>query len=222
MVEKLKDLSLEGARFTKGRKMKFYIIQNKEMPWGDYGDALCYGYLNEMGNDYKTVLETPELERTGPYIPELYETNSTKILAIDFIKDILESNDLKGIENYTKVIKKKIVKIDWKKWDLDAEDPAYYPASGEPEDYIEEGYHNEALADSMPEVFCLNIEKKYTLKEISDITDYDYTNLRLEETPSLDIFNPLNKLYTIVSERFKKILERTGVATVDFLEIKVI
>jgi hypothetical protein len=201
--------------------MKFYIVENKEMPWGDYGDALCYGYLNQMDEDCLNKLEIPELKRTGAYIPPLYIANSVAVLAIETIKNALISSEIKGINKCVKVVKKHIVEINWQEWDFN-KDPFFYPESGEPEDYIFSGEHNEVLAQSMPEVFSFEIEKRHCLKLTSDICDYkNHTDKALESGEiDLDIFYPTNMLYVIVSEKVKTILEKHGVDTVRFIEIQ--
>jgi hypothetical protein len=201
-------------------------MTNKEMPWGDYGDALCYGYLNEMDEKFLNVIEIPELERTGPYIPPLYVANDVNILAIESVKNILQNSNMKGIKKCVKVIKKQIVEIKWQEW-LGDDEPNFYPESGEPEDYIWGRKHNEELAKSMPEVFYFEIEKRHSLKQISDTVDCDHcTNfaleISLEEEGDLDIFCPLNKLYIVVSEKFKILMEQIGIDTIKFIHLKVL
>jgi len=201
--------------------MKFYIAENKKMPWGDYGEALCYGYLNEMTEDYIAQLDVPELERTGPYIPMLYIVNFTKLIAVEAIKNILCDGNIMGIKKVVEPLKKHIVEIEWKEWDLNSENPLFFPSSGEPEDYIWEGAHDEKIAKNMPIVFCLEIEKNCSLEQISDIDDSDnYAELVLVGEPSLDIFCPENRLYVIISERLKTVLETSGVDSLVFIEVE--
>lgn len=200
--------------------MKYYILKNKEVSWGDYGDALCYGYLNTMDDNFE-LIDYPELERTGPYVPELYKANSVDLLLIESLKKLLEHHNIKGVEKYVKVVKKKIVKINWEKWDSNSSDPEFYPDSGEPEDYIYEGIHNEEIAKKMPEIYYAEITNtQNTLVKIDNaIDDEKYTSYKFVENTELDIFIPLNVLFIVVSEKFKNIIEKANIDTVRFLQL---
>ena len=50
--------------------MKYYIIKNRKMPWGDYGNTLFEGSLSVMDKNYQ-ITEVHKIERTAPYIPEI-------------------------------------------------------------------------------------------------------------------------------------------------------
>lgn len=198
--------------------MKYYIIKNKEMPWGDYGNILFSGFLKVMDRNYND-LEVPELQRSGPYIPEFYIANSRNIIVTDLVKHILEQSNIKGINKFKHIIKKKIVNIDWQSWDKDKE-PLFYPDSGEPEDYILKGKHSEQIATSMPNVWELEVAEAYNLSKVSGKRDkITYSHLALIEEPQLDIFLPTNMLFVIVSERFKSLLENNDIRTLRFIEI---
>ena len=53
--------------------MKYYIVENRKMPWGDYGNTLFEGRLLVMDENYQ-ITEVHKIERTAPYIPEIYTT----------------------------------------------------------------------------------------------------------------------------------------------------
>jgi hypothetical protein len=73
----------------------------------------------------------------------------------------------------------------------------------------------------MPSIFSLEVERKYSLKKNSDISDYDYyTHLELIGKIDLDIFCPENTLYIIVSEYLKRRLENSGINSIEFIKIK--
>ena len=118
--------------------MKYYILQNRDMPWGDYGNTLFEGLLNPMDDDYNLV-DIHKIERTAPYIPEIYCANSTNIVISQEVRNLFEKKNITGIEKYhdTEIIK--LVNIDWQSWDFNSEDPKFYPETGEPIDYIEDG-----------------------------------------------------------------------------------
>ncbi len=53
------------------------------------------------------------------------------------------------------VIKKRVVWLPWHLWDHKAKEPAEYPISGEPEDYIRERPHSPSAADGIDEIWQL-------------------------------------------------------------------
>lgn len=111
--------------------MNYYIVENRKMPWGDYGDILFQGLLTTMDENYNEI-DTHLIERSGPYIPEIYEVNSTYMIIRDDIKDLLLKERIEGIEKFHNTEIKKLVEIDWQKWDLESEKPEVYPTDGEP------------------------------------------------------------------------------------------
>ena len=92
--------------------MNYFIIRNKKMPWGDYGNILFRGFLNVMDEEFHDLV-TPELERTGPYVPDIYIANTRDLVIRDEVKIILEECGVTGIESYREIKKKKIVRLDW-------------------------------------------------------------------------------------------------------------
>ena len=229
--------------------MDYYILENKTGPWGDYGDILFTGFLNTFTYEKikvkKTMrgkkingkytfeermveesnmidLEYPELERAGPYIPEIYRVNSTYIVMIDRVKQILENSEITGIQNLKKVIKKKIVDINWTEWD-NFDDKIYdlieETETGEPEDLIWKAENNEEIKKSMPDVWCTDIQKEtYTLKIIS--SENNNEKYIVSKVPDKDVSMPENMLYIIVSENFKNIMEKNNIGTIQFEKIE--
>lgn len=189
------------------------------MPWGDYGDVLFTGLLNVMDKDFNN-LEYPELERTGPYIPEIYIANSRNIVVTNVVRQLIKQNNINGIIEFRHVIKKKIVNIDWGSWNK-TEDPLFLPKSNEPEGYILEGKNDIELLNSMPDVWELKVVKKYNLTKVSDRVDMDgYSHLTLDIRPEFDIFAPQNVLVIIVSERLKNLFEANNIDTLRYIELK--
>ncbi len=134
--------------------MDFYTFENKKMPWGDYGDTLLIGYAYPDKVDENKIY----IERTGPFVPPIYEWAGI-ILVSETTKNKLEQSDLKGIE-FIKTIFKKIVNINWTKWDLKADNPKIYPAGGEPENYIFIRKHNQEIASKMEPIWALRLNKE--------------------------------------------------------------
>jgi hypothetical protein len=69
------------------------------------------------------------------------------IVTDDFRRRLLASN-LKGI-GFRPTVLKRIVQLDWRSWDLQAEEPPKYPAGGEPENYILGRKHNPRIASEV-------------------------------------------------------------------------
>lgn len=57
------------------------------------------------------------------------------------------------------------------------------------------------------------------IKKLSDTRDYlGSSNLALASTPSIDIFQPKNMLFIVVSERLKAFIDREKISTLSFVE----
>ena len=199
--------------------MKYYILDNRLMPWGDYGNMLFSGLLKVLDEHYDD-LEIPEIERTGPYFPDIYMANTSNIIVTGRVKTLLESSDISGITGFRRAIVKKMVDIDWQSWDLDSEDPLFYPKGNSPINYIRQGANSQDLIRSAPQVWELLVGRDGEIKKLSDTRDYlDFSNLVLASSPSIDIFQLKNMLFIVVSERFKAFIEREKISTLSFVEL---
>ncbi len=76
-----------------------------------------------------------QLKRSGPYIPPITFPGLRGFVLTSDAKLKLESSGLSGY-TFKPVDKKLIVELRWEDWDLNASEPASYPDTGEPEDYI--------------------------------------------------------------------------------------
>jgi hypothetical protein len=75
--------------------MSFYLIRNKQVSWGDYGNIIVYGFISKEGTDII-------VERTVPFVPSVYSYNKY-IAIVDSLKEGIESLNLKGVRfNKTK------------------------------------------------------------------------------------------------------------------------
>ncbi|MDR1239595.1 MAG: hypothetical protein LBK27_05745, partial [Treponema sp.] len=87
----------------------------------------------------------------------------------------------------------------------------------EPENYILKNENNEELKEQMPDVWKIIIEKKHTLKKLSENVDnIDFTDIALTDIPEKDIFVPNNMLFIIVSENFKKIMDKNNIGILEY------
>jgi len=173
--------------------MKFYRLTNKEMPWGDYGDILLTGMTAHLDRQDGLL----QLERTAPFLPPMTISGIDDLLVDDTTKNKIEQSGLKGFE-FLPVIKRHISFVDWTTWDLNADDPNFYPDNGEPENYILELPHSQTLADEMEniwEVVC-KVNGRFTDSSTFIRGDLD-----------LDIMRTENSGWFIISETAKNWIE---------------
>ncbi|MFJ1430570.1 hypothetical protein ACILE2_07155 [Capnocytophaga canimorsus] len=190
--------------------MQYYILKNRKMPWGDYGNILFEGLLNVMDKNYN-ITEIHSIERVAPYIPEIYKTHFGFLVIREDIYKILKDNGITGIEKLHKAEFKKLVEIDWQSWDLEAPNPKIKPRGGEPINYINGRKHNEKLLENIKhQYFSLELKEenfKRIFETISDKPDYEnYTDvLLISEKVKYDIFIGGA---IVVSEKFKNVIEK--------------
>jgi hypothetical protein len=129
--------------------MSLFTLNASDPPWGDYGAILRSG-LAERRDDGVLLLR-----RTGPFVPPVSFPWPTIVIRHDLVQE-LETQNLTGY-SLAPVVKQKIVAIDWEHWDPMAEEPATYPAGGEPENYLLRGRHSRDAVQRMPELHELRV-----------------------------------------------------------------
>lgn len=123
--------------------MAWYRLRNTPAPWGDYGRMLVSG-MSRRGDDGAL-----EVERVGPFVPPIDPLWLGDIPVVtDSFRRSIEASGLKGA-CFREVRKVRIVRIDWRSWDLTAENPEQFPPGDEPENYILGRKHNPALAQQI-------------------------------------------------------------------------
>lgn len=118
--------------------------------WGDYGDILQHGMTAHLGREDAMLC----LERTGPYMPPVTFPGLGDVLLRAEARLLLEAGGFEGV-SFKQVLKKRIVELHWDDWNLSASEPAEYPESGEPEDYILARPHDQRIADALGDVWEL-------------------------------------------------------------------
>ncbi|TAD82940.1 MAG: hypothetical protein EAY75_15670 [Bacteroidetes bacterium] len=128
--------------------MKLYRLKNKDMNWADYGDILLTGMTSHLDRQKELL----QYERTGPFQPSIIISGLDDLLVTDSVKKGIEASELKGFQ-FKPVIKRHISFVDWTNWNLQSEDPEFYPDNGEPENYILSLPHSQELSDQMENVW---------------------------------------------------------------------
>lgn len=182
--------------------MNFYIFENKKMPWGDYGDVLLTGWAYPDESDRHKIC----IERTGPFVPPVYEW-AKMLLVSETTKQQLEQSGLKGI-GFIKAYFKKIVHIDWTKWDLNAENPEFYPVGQEPENYIEKKKHDPRIAEKMEPVWCLLLNEETLIgRQQRNVSHINELFIIENSWTGNDIFTGKGAGYIYFTEKAKKWFE---------------
>jgi len=127
-----------------------FELRTASARWGDYGSVLAHG-LAEWNKDADRTLV---VSRTGPYCPPLSLPFGMGVVVTAELRSALANSELTGA-GFLPVAKKKIVKLDWQRWDPSAPMPARKPLGGEPENYVLSGKHDEDTCANMPDLFEL-------------------------------------------------------------------
>ncbi len=124
------------------RSRHWYRLCGIEPPWGDYGQILLAGMTAHQPRTRDGLLQ---LERTGPFVPPVTLPGLGDLVVTDAFRVRLEDSPLAGL-GFRPVRMTRIVRLEWERWDQASDDPAHYPAGGEPEDYILGRPHDPGLA----------------------------------------------------------------------------
>jgi hypothetical protein len=194
--------------------MRIYKIENQPMPWGDYGDLLLKGLLHQEDNQLK-------IKRTGPYIPPIIVCGINTLITTNNFKELIESSHLHGY-SFTPIEISKLVNIDWLSWDLNSDDPKFYPESGEPEDYIESGLNDEKLRQELNKLWVMNILPKIDV-ELVQGSEWWINIPKIKQDTWKGNFGITDKIKSIfVDETGKDWLEKNSDNKLNFIEVEVI
>ena len=136
---------------------KFYRLMERPVipgDWGDYGHILQHGMTAHLGREDGMLC----LERTGPYMPPVTFPGLGDVLLREEARQLLEAGGFEGV-SFRPVVKKRILELHWEKWNLSAPEPAEYPESGEPEDFVLAHPHDQRIADALGDVWELLVPR---------------------------------------------------------------
>jgi hypothetical protein len=131
----------------------YYRLGAGAAPWGDYGEVLWNGRAKTRQEHGKSTIF---VSRTGPFVPPITYPFSSIVVTDDFRQKLM-AEQFSGL-SFEAVEYAKVVRIAWDEWDAKAEEPAVYPASGEPDDYLLGGTHDQSLLATMPTLWAWRIE----------------------------------------------------------------
>jgi hypothetical protein len=121
--------------------------------WGDYGDTLINGHCERDETSGRYVID-----RVGPFVPPLMLPScggDTAVLmplaTADVVRKLVPGISLEP------VLVRKVVHLDWHRWDLDAEWMKVRPKGGEPENYVLEKPHSPTAASKMVTIVSLRL-----------------------------------------------------------------
>lgn len=171
-------------------RVQLFVLKDPPAPWGDLGHILMQG-MADRAPDGSLLLY-----RTGPFIPPISFPGWNPVV-LQAVRERMEAEGFTGFE-FRRVSKRRIIDLDWRTWDLEAESPAELPEC-EPEDYVLKGKHSAATARELGELWemytpptpGLQIEggsdfdpAKYRGQDICKMCElggYTYVSLRLRD-----------------------------------------
>lgn len=189
----------------------FYIVDRPENAWGDYGDILAHGMsYHEVGEP-----NLLQLERTGPFISPITFPGIGDIVVTSTFRHLLETSGLKGVR-FKPVAKNLIVNSDWHTWDQNADEPAEYPADGEPEGYIFGREHSSEAGRQIGDLWEVALTRTARTFRAKAICTKRDIQLITGSWQGDDLFRAHDVEYVYATEKAKSWLEEHAAGCVGF------
>lgn len=186
-------------------RKELFLIENKTIPWGDWGVILWEG-LTPWDEDKQCI----SIERTGPFTPKAYFSNDNFIFTKE-TKELIENSSLKGIDFLYEIEKKKIINLDWTNWNIEKGITNYLDEIYEPEDIINNGVSDLKLKQDMPNYYLANIKSQIHLN-INKLIDMqnpsEYITFVDNKLDDCDFFTGIERIGCFISIRAKDWLEK--------------
>ena len=133
--------------------MEFFRLTPRPHRWGAYGHVLVHGLATR---DERSQLI--RLARTGPWVPPIsFPGAGAVVLRVRFAGQ-LEAAGLLPRLIFDPVIVDRAVDLPWHEWDPTDDEPALYPISDNPDDYVLKGRHSHATLLELPQLLELVLE----------------------------------------------------------------
>jgi hypothetical protein len=123
--------------------MEAYVLSSMPTPWGDYGNILVHGMTSHLERDDGLL----QLERAGSRFPAITQPGLGHVVVKEAVRAFLAAR-MPALE-FRQVLLRRCVRLEWADWDAALDEPAEYPDSGEPEDYILSRPHDPMVAASI-------------------------------------------------------------------------
>ncbi len=191
----------------------FAMGGDTDVEWGDYGHILTHG----MGDHLPRESACLQLERTGPFVPPVsFPAIGSFVVTTDCLVALQGSGLDRRHVSFRPVIKRHIVELDWRSWDLTADEPSEYPDGGEPEDYVLSRPHSPTLAARMGNLWEVVVAPAARVQRSANPRDYR-TPIRLigASWTGGDIFGAESVAYLHVTERARERFAAHGGKWVD-------
>lgn len=175
----------------------FYLIDNNNTPWGDWGDVIFYGLLEDIDGDFY-------IERVAQSTKDIYILNNYLIVSSE-VKKLLLENNLINEESFIKTKIKKLVNIDISEWDHcnDISDYIAVEMLCEPEDIIIKAVNDENLYKDYPDFYVVDVQNSIILEKTPS-----FSINRKELIKDTHIYETINYIGVLVSEDFRMIIQR--------------
>jgi hypothetical protein len=172
------------------------LLREAPSSWGDYGHILAHGMSRHLPRQDGRI----QLERTGPFIPPISFPGVGDLLVTDVVRLAMERQGLTGM-HFAPVHLARIVRLDWCKWDRNADRPAKYPKDGVPEAYILEAPHDPDAARELGVVWECVLDRWGTAKSeiVSRRPIASYVSLTADSTEMPDFFRARGVRHAFVS-----------------------
>jgi hypothetical protein len=184
----------------------YYQLREGTAPWGDYGSILRNGWAETIEDGGR---EEILVTRTGPFVPPISFPLGHIVVTDGFRAEISQA-PFSGL-SFEPVRYGAVIRLDWESWDPRAPEPAYYPDSGEPEDYLLEGDQDAGLSGSMPRLWRWNVASTAGLQAQGSNT------FRRVLHPGLDVAREFQIHW--ISERMKVWLSEHAGQWVNFVPV---
>ena len=191
---------------------RFYILDHPIHPWGDYGDILAQGMA------HRTDAGVLEVERTGPFIPQVTLPGIGEVVVTEQLRQALDGSGMKGLA-FERVVKRLIVRSEWHRWDQTADEPAEHPDSGEPADYVFGRPHSAEASEQMGDLWAIQLNRDAQTRRDKPIVQHQrQIKLVTSSWHGQDIFGAQGVGYVYATEAAKAWFERHVAGQLTFEE----
>jgi hypothetical protein len=201
------------TQYESGKIDAIYSMNGPHPPWGDYGRILIHG-LARSGEG-----SSVQLQRTGPFVPPITFPGIGLIIVTNDLKLQMEQAGFRGI-TFRPVEKTHVAYVPWHEWDLNADDPGYYPEGNAPESYVLSEPHSDELSESIGPIWQVVVSDSAEVVRqtdpISDETTFTYV---ADSWKGNDLFSVSENSYKYVSPRAKSWLEQHAGKWVSFQSV---